>query len=127
MSEQPGRSGAVERGLETIDGGAYEEELARRVAFRTESQRADSGPDLHRYLDEELRPAFEAMGFECRKYENPNPAGGPLFLAKRMEDDVPHEVKKRRLSEIINLQQSHPIVFFAMENIFGNIQVSAEN
>ena len=28
------------------------------------------------------------------------------LAAKKMEDDVPHEVKKRRLSEIINLQQS---------------------
>lgn len=27
------------------------------------------------------------------------------LAAKKMEDDVPHEVKKRRLSEIINLQQ----------------------
>jgi len=28
------------------------------------------------------------------------------LAAKKMEDDVPHEIKKRRLSEIINLQQS---------------------
>lgn len=30
--------------------------------------------------------------------------------AKRLEDDVPHEVKKRRLSEIINLQQKHGLI-----------------
>ena len=29
------------------------------------------------------------------------------LAAKKMEDDVPHETKKRRLSEIINLQQQH--------------------
>ena len=32
------------------------------------------------------------------------------LAAKKMEDDVPMEVKKRRLSEIINLQQSHGLM-----------------
>ena len=37
--------------------------------------------------------------------------------AKRLEDDVPHEVKKRRLSEIINLQQKHGL--FRMKAFVG--------
>ncbi|MCA0933716.1 tRNA (N6-isopentenyl adenosine(37)-C2)-methylthiotransferase MiaB [Lutimonas saemankumensis] len=37
--------------------------------------------------------------------------------AKKMEDDVPLEVKKRRLSEIINLQQKHGL--YRMEQFVG--------
>lgn len=37
--------------------------------------------------------------------------------AKKMEDDVPMEVKKRRLSEIINLQQKHGL--YRMEQFVG--------
>ncbi len=37
--------------------------------------------------------------------------------AKRMEDDVPLEIKKRRLSEIINLQQQHGL--FKMKQFVG--------
>lgn len=32
------------------------------------------------------------------------------LAARKMEDDVPEEVKKRRLTEIINLQQSHALI-----------------
>ncbi|MGI9530392.1 tRNA (N6-isopentenyl adenosine(37)-C2)-methylthiotransferase MiaB [Lutimonas sp.] len=39
------------------------------------------------------------------------------LAAKKMEDDVPHEVKKRRLSEIINLQQKHGL--YRMQNMVG--------
>ncbi len=39
------------------------------------------------------------------------------LAAKKMEDDVPLEVKKRRLSEIINLQQQHSL--FHMEKMIG--------
>jgi tRNA-2-methylthio-N6-dimethylallyladenosine synthase len=37
--------------------------------------------------------------------------------AKKLEDDVPLEIKKRRLSEIINLQQKHSL--FHMEQFVG--------
>ena len=36
--------------------------------------------------------------------ERPN-----TFAARKMEDDIPEEVKKRRLTEIINLQQKHSL------------------
>jgi tRNA-2-methylthio-N6-dimethylallyladenosine synthase len=39
------------------------------------------------------------------------------LAAKKMEDDVPHEIKKRRLSEIINLQQQHGL--FRMQQMVG--------
>lgn len=37
--------------------------------------------------------------------ERPN-----TFAARKMEDDVPEEVKKRRLTEIINMQQKHSLL-----------------
>ncbi len=90
MTRGADRSGAIARALAYFDEGAFEEEIARRVAYRTESQKSGSGPELHRYLDEEMIPAFEAMGFTCRKYENPLPDGGPFLLAERLEaDDLP--------------------------------------
>ncbi len=39
------------------------------------------------------------------------------LAAKKLEDDVPMEVKKRRLSEIINLQQKHSL--YHMEKMVG--------
>jgi len=39
------------------------------------------------------------------------------LAAKKMEDDVPHETKKRRLSEIINLQRQHGL--YRMEKMIG--------
>ena len=52
------RQGAIERALEYFDDGTFETELARRVTYRTESQKADSLPELHRYLDEEIIPGL---------------------------------------------------------------------
>ncbi|MEM7325486.1 MAG: M20 family metallopeptidase [Actinomycetota bacterium] len=72
-----------------FDGGEFEQELARRVAHRTESQLLpDSLPALHRYLDEEMIPAFEAMGFHCQVIQNPLPDGAPSLVATRTEGDA---------------------------------------
>ena len=67
------------------DGGLFDE-LARRVAIATESPNPDRGPDLHRYLDAELTPAFEAMGFVCDIFPNPVDGAGPFLIARRDED-----------------------------------------
>ncbi len=68
-----------------FDDGAFTAELARRIAFRTESQNPERAEDLARYLRDELAPTFAAMGFECLFLGNPV-AGGPLLLAQRIED-----------------------------------------
>ena len=39
------------------------------------------------------------------------------LAAKKMEDDIPLEIKKRRLSEIINLQQKHGL--YRMQQFVG--------
>src|SRR5262249_60892796 len=66
---------------------AFEIDLARRVACKTESQKLpDSLPELRRYLDEEMAPAFARLGFATQIYANPVPGQGPVLLATRLED-----------------------------------------
>ena len=43
-------------------------------------------PELRRYLDEEMAPAFQRLGFTTRIYDNPLPGQGPVLLATRIED-----------------------------------------
>jgi acetylornithine deacetylase/succinyl-diaminopimelate desuccinylase-like protein len=83
------RAGAVERAENYVDSGAFERDLADRVAVRTESQSFPNPKPIaecHRYLAEHMKPAFEAMGFTTRTYENPFKGQGPVLLATRIED-----------------------------------------
>ena len=88
----PSRDDAVARAIEYFDGGAFEEELGRRVAIPSESQTTAGLPHCRRYLDEEMIPAFEAMGFETQVFENPVETCGPILLATRIEDPGLHTV-----------------------------------
>ncbi|MFM9940058.1 MAG: M20 family metallopeptidase [Hyphomicrobiaceae bacterium] len=83
------RAGAVRRMEAYVDKGEFEAELAARVAIRTESQKFPDPAaiaECHRYLDTEMRGAFEAMGFTCRTFDNPIKGQGPVLLATRIED-----------------------------------------
>ena len=82
----PSRDDAVARATGYFDGGTFEEELGRRVAIPSESQTPEGLPHCRRYLDEEMVPAFRAMGFETRVFENPVETCGPILLATRIED-----------------------------------------
>ncbi|MBD1423163.1 tRNA (N6-isopentenyl adenosine(37)-C2)-methylthiotransferase MiaB [Sphingobacterium chuzhouense] len=42
------------------------------------------------------------------------------LAAKRYEDDVPEDVKKRRLTEVVNKQQEHSL--YRLQNFVGNVQ-----
>lgn len=87
MSETASRQGAIDRAHDYYDNGTFETEMARRVAIPTESQRPEGLPFLDAYLRDEMIPAFEAMGFECKRYENPFEGAGPFLLAHRHEGD----------------------------------------
>jgi acetylornithine deacetylase/succinyl-diaminopimelate desuccinylase-like protein len=80
------RTGAIDRARTYIDSGTFEADLARRVAIPTESQTPAGLPHLTRYLEEEMIPAFEAMGFTCQVFPNPVAGCGPVLLATRIED-----------------------------------------
>jgi len=71
-----------------FDAGHLLADLRRRVAHRTESQRENSLPDLHRYLADEIGPSLAAQGFRFRIVDNSVAGAGPFLLADRHEDDA---------------------------------------
>jgi acetylornithine deacetylase/succinyl-diaminopimelate desuccinylase-like protein len=79
------REAAIAAALAHFESGAFKADLARRVAIPTESQNPDRAGELVRYLESEMRPAFEALGFTCRILEEPS-AKGPFLYAERIED-----------------------------------------
>ena len=81
------RETTIEKALAFFDDGEYIEELSRRVAIRTESQKPEQRPELYRYLEEEITPAFQAMGHDCQVFDNPVDGKGPVLLATRIEDE----------------------------------------
>ncbi len=73
-----------------FDGGQFEADLAALVALPTESQKPNNQPALRRYLDQMIAPRLTALGFTCDIADNPDPAGGPFLIAKRVEGaDLP--------------------------------------
>ena len=79
------REGAIESASRYFDEGKFRDDLARRVAFKTESQIPESWPNLAAYLEGEIGPAFERMGYGVRIVPNPT-MGGPFLIATRIED-----------------------------------------
>ena len=68
------------------------------TGFPTETE---EDHELTLSLMEQVKYDFGYMFFYS---ERPN-----TFAARKMEDDIPEEIKKRRLTEIINLQQKHSL------------------
>ena len=83
-AEPTGRDAAIAHALAHFDSGAFKADVARRVAFPTESQNPDRAAELRRYLTDEMVPSFEALGFTCRIIEEPR-ARGPFLYAERIE------------------------------------------
>jgi len=84
-SRDPDRDGAITLATDYLDSGGFEADLARRVAIPSQSQTPEGLPHCARYLDREMAPAFKAMGFECRVFDNPVAGCGPVLLATRIE------------------------------------------
>src|SRR5690606_9060817 len=79
------REHALARAAASFDSGEFKTTLARRVAIPTESQNPERKQDLADYLDTEMRPAFESMGFTCQTLTHPL-AKAPFLYAERIED-----------------------------------------
>ncbi len=80
------RADVIAAALSWFDAGHFQAQLARRVARRTESQRAGADADLRGYLEDDIGPALAAMGFTWRLAADPA-AHGPFLIAERHEDD----------------------------------------
>jgi acetylornithine deacetylase/succinyl-diaminopimelate desuccinylase-like protein len=81
------RQGAIARAERHFDSGAFKADLARRVAIPSESQNSQRAADLRRYIDEEMKPALDALGFSCRIFTHPK-AKGPFLFAERIENPL---------------------------------------
>jgi acetylornithine deacetylase/succinyl-diaminopimelate desuccinylase-like protein len=81
------RQGAIARAERHFNSGAFKADLARRVAIPSESQSAQRAADLRRYIDEEMKPALDALGFACRTFSHPK-AKGPFLFAERIENPL---------------------------------------
>ena len=79
------RADAIALAARQFDTGQFRETLARRIAMPTESQNPERAGVLAGYLESEIRPAFEAMGFSCRTLTHPK-ARAPFLFAQRIED-----------------------------------------
>ncbi|MBY0409947.1 MAG: M20 family metallopeptidase, partial [Burkholderiaceae bacterium] len=83
------RDQAIQHVQQHFDSGSFRATMARRIAIPTESQNPDRGAELKAYLEEEMRPAFEAMGFTCELMTHPK-ALAPFLYAERIEgSDLP--------------------------------------
>lgn len=79
------RALAIAQAEQCFDSGAFRALLARRLALPTESQNPERAAVLADYLEAEIRPAFEALGFTCRTLTHPK-ALAPFLYAERIED-----------------------------------------
>ena len=79
------RSDAIELAQTQFDSGEFRQTLARRIAMATESQNPQRAAELGAYLNAELRPALEAMGFACQTLTQAQ-AAAPFLFAQRIED-----------------------------------------
>lgn len=77
---------AVRQATAYFDSGEFQRILARRVAQRTESQRDDRDAALQDYLQQEIAPQLQALGFTLHFIDNPHAEGRPFLVAVRIED-----------------------------------------
>lgn len=77
---------AVAQATAYFDSGEFKTVLARRVALRSESQRDDRDALIQSYLDDEMVPAMQALGFSTQQLANPQAPQRPFLLATRIED-----------------------------------------
>ncbi|MGI9401142.1 MAG: M20 family metallopeptidase [Rhizobiaceae bacterium] len=77
------RQAAITAAVETLDSGSFQENLARRVAFPTESQNAGRRSGLANYLKGELGPTLHRLGFQWKVHVHDD---WPFLIAQRIED-----------------------------------------
>ncbi|WP_414474615.1 M20 family metallopeptidase [Microvirga sp. M2] len=83
------RETAIAKAENYFDSGALKTDLARLVAMPTESQNPERAETLTAYIETEMRPLLESLGFTCRTLHHPK-AKGPFLYAERIESpDVP--------------------------------------
>lgn len=80
------RDAAIAAARAMFDDGSFLAILERRIACPTASQEPGAYPHLLRYLEQEMAPDLERIGFTCTVHPNPTGKGGPFMIARRVED-----------------------------------------
>lgn len=84
------REKIIERARVYVTSGTFADELRSRIAVPSESPREDSAVDHLRYLEDEIAPALNALGFSTQVLANPVMPRLPALYAERIEgDDLP--------------------------------------
>ncbi|MFW6076427.1 MAG: M20/M25/M40 family metallo-hydrolase, partial [Hyphomicrobiales bacterium] len=104
--ETSSREAAVAAAVEEFDRGAFLAELAELVAVPTESQDPDRLPEQARYLEVQMRPRLEALGYACVVLDNPVAGAGPFLFAERTEDAALPTVLTYGHGDVIRGQES---------------------
>ncbi|NYT75717.1 M20 family metallopeptidase [Alcaligenaceae bacterium] len=81
------RERALSQAGACFDAGDFKTTLARRIAMPTESQNPERKHVLADYLEAEIKPAFESMGFRCQTLTHPD-ALAPFLYAERLEGEA---------------------------------------
>jgi len=79
------REAAIAKAEAYFESGALKADLARLIAMPTESQNPDRADVLTAYIESEMRPLLEGLGFTCKTLHHPK-AKGPFLYAERIED-----------------------------------------
>ena len=80
------RTNCITRAENYFDTGSFVSDLARLVAIETESQNPDQRDQLYRYLNDEMVPLLNGMGFTTEIFDNSDELGGPILVGERIED-----------------------------------------
>src|SRR5262249_25283646 len=79
------RADAIANVRRQFASGDFLQTLARRVAYKTESQSTGREAELRAYLDMEMRPSLAELDFESRLVESPS-GKSPFLIAEHRED-----------------------------------------
>ena len=82
------RSAVIAALQRQFDSGRFLKDLARLVAYRTESQLPERLPDLYAYQSEVITPWLERLGYRVDLFDNPVASGGPFLIGRRMENEA---------------------------------------
>ena len=103
----PSRADAIEAIESHFDSNGFRKDLATLVAVPSSSREEEYEPDVKTYLEAHMVPAFEAMGFNIERHENPMLAARteracpcPIDAGRPEDDDGPVLGFGRGLPEI---------------------------
>ena len=81
------RDQAVKFISEYFDNGSFINELNERVKIQTDSRSPEKLEESYKYLNENITPYLNEIGFDCKTFDNPKTNAGPFLIANRIEDE----------------------------------------